>query len=204
MKRVTLVSAIAAAVLVTSIGCTKREPTLNMGGATSIYPMMDKWSVEYQKAKGIKINYNSIGSSSGIRQMIDHTLDLACSDAPMDSKQLQEANDKNGPVVHIPLVLGAVVPSYHLDNVQQTLNFAGPVLADIYLGKITRWNDSAIKQDNPGVELPDLPILVARRGDASATTQLFTEYLAKVSPQWRAEVGSGTSVSFPVGISGKG
>jgi len=210
MKPRTIISAfVLAVVAVTSSGCMKPggggtggggDQKLNIGGATFIYPMMDKWSFEYQKAKGVKVNYNSIGSGSGIQQMIAQTLDFGCSDAPMNDKQLQEANEKNGPVVHIPLAMGAVVPAYKLEGVDKKLNFSGAVLADIYLGKITNWNDKAIQELNEGVNLPDKKIAVAHRSDGSGTTYIWVDYLSKVNPEWKEKVGVSTSVKFPVGV----
>jgi phosphate transport system substrate-binding protein len=178
---------------------------LNIGGATFVYPMMDKWAFEYEKAKGVKVNYNSIGSGSGIQQMTAQTLDFGCSDAPLTDQQLEEARAKNGDVVHIPLVLGAVVPAYKLSGVEQPLVFSGPVLADIFLGKITRWNDPALKTLNPGISLPDTPpIGVVHRSEGSGTTYVFADYLAKVSPEWKSKVGVSTSIKFPVGVGAKG
>lgn len=180
------------------------DQKLNIGGATFIYPMMDKWSFEYQKAKGVKVNYNSIGSGSGIQQMIAQTLDFGCSDAPMNEKQLAEAKAKGGEVVHIPLAMGGVVPAYKLEGVDKKINFSGPVLADIFLGKITSWNDKAIEELNPDVKLPDKKIAVAHRSDGSGTTYIWVDYLAKVSPEWKEKVGVGTSVKFPTGVGAKG
>jgi phosphate ABC transporter phosphate-binding protein len=184
-------------------GCGKKE-TLNIGGATFIYPMMDKWSFEYQKAKGVKVNYNSSGSGTGIQQMIAKTLDFGCSDAPLTDKQIEEAKASGGDVVHIPLAMGAVVPAYNLKEVEKPLTFTGPVLADIYLGKIKKWNDKAIKDLNEGVDLPDKNIAVCSRLDGSGTTYIWVDYLAKVSPEWKEKVGVSTSVKFPVGVGGKG
>lgn len=184
-------------------GCAKKE-TLNIGGATFIYPMMDKWSFEYQKAKGVKVNYQSIGSGSGIQQMIAQTLDFGCSDGPMTDKQIEEAQAKGGDVVHVPLAMGAVVPAYNLKDVEKPLNFSGQVLADIYLGKITNWNDEALQKLNEGVKLPDKKIAVCHRSDGSGTTYIFVDYLAKVSPEWKEKVGVSTSVKFPAGVGAKG
>jgi phosphate ABC transporter phosphate-binding protein len=179
------------------------DKKLNIGGATFVYPMMDKWSFEYQKQKGVKVNYTSMGSGSGIQQMMAQTLDFGCSDAPMTDKQMAEAKSKNGDVVHIPLVMGADVPAYNL-KISQTLKFTGPVLADIFLGKITKWNDPALKAINPGVDLPDQGIAVCHRSDGSGTTYIWADYLAKVSPEWKEKVGVSTSLKFPVGVGNKG
>jgi len=181
------------------------DKKLSIGGASFVYPMMDKWSFEYEKLKGVNVNYNSIGSGSGIQQMIEQTLDFGCSDAPMNDKQLAEAKSKNGAVVHIPLVMGGVVPMYHLDGVESQLQFTGAVLADIFLGKIKKWNDPALKKINPGVDLPDKSIAVCHRSDGSGTTYIWADYLAKVSPtEWKEKVGVSTSLKFPVGIGAKG
>ena len=186
------------------IGCSGGGKKLDIGGATFVYPMMDKWSVEYEKIKGVKVNYNSIGSGSGIQQMIDRTLDFGCSDAPMNDKQIEAAKQKHGDVVHIPLAMGAVVPAYRLAEIEKPLTFSGPVLADIYLGKITKWNDKAMQELNPGVVLPDKKIAVTHRSDGSGTTYIFVDYLSKISPEWKQKVGVSTSVRFPVGVGNKG
>jgi phosphate transport system substrate-binding protein len=180
-------------------GSVAQVKKLNVGGATFIAPMMDKWSFEYKKKGGTEINYNATGSGAGIKGLIDRTYDYACSDAPMNDKQLEEAKAANGDVVHIPQALGAVVAAYHLDGVNQDLTLSGEVLADIYLGKITKWNDPAIVALNNGVNLPDLPIAVCFRSDGSGTNYIFVDYLSKVSDQFKKDIGVGTSVKFPVG-----
>lgn len=206
------------ALMLTGMGCTGKPKTtgsgsngaaeqvkkLNIGGATFIYPMMDKWSYDYEKVKGTKVNYNSIGSGSGIQQMMAGTLDFGCSDAPLNDKQLAEAKEKKGEVVHIPLAMGAVVPAYNLAGVDVPIKFTGPILADIYLGKITKWNDPALASINPGVNLPDKQIAVASRSDGSGTTYIWVDYLAKISSEWKEKVGVGTSVKFPTGVGAKG
>jgi phosphate transport system substrate-binding protein len=166
--------------------------------------MMSKWTSEYDKAKGVKINYNSIGSGGGIQQMTAKTLDFGCSDAPMNDEQLQKAREIGGEVVHIPLVMGAVVPAYNLEEAKELLQFTGTVLADIFLGKITRWNDKAIQDLNPGVPLPDKSISVVHRSDGSGTTHIWVDYLSKVSAEWKTKVGVGTSISWPTGVGQKG
>lgn len=200
----TLGMAIGMAALALLSGCGGGDQRINAGGSTFVYPMMDKWASEYEKAKGVKVNYNSIGSGGGIRQMIDQTFDFGCSDGPMTLDQMEEAKRKNGEVVHIPLVMGAVVPAYKLKGVEKTLVFSGPVLADIYLGKIKKWNDEALKKLNPHVELPDQGIAVCHRSDGSGTTHIWVDYLSKVSPEWKEKVGVGTSVQWPTGSGGKG
>lgn len=197
---------LGAALTIPCAGCKSKTDTLNIGGATFIYPMMDKWCAEYQKAKGIKVNYTSIGSGAGIQQMIAETFDFGCSDGPMTDKQLEEAKAKGGDVVHVPLAMGAVVPAYNLKGVDKPIHFSGSVLADVYLGKITSWDDKAIQELNPEIKdkLPAKKIAVAYRSDGSGTTYIFVDYLAKVSPEWKEKVGVSTSVKFPVGVGAKG
>jgi phosphate ABC transporter phosphate-binding protein len=208
MRRTTLSVAFGTMILgvVFAAGCNdsgKKE--LTGAGATFIYPMMSKWASEYEKAKGIKVNYQSIGSGGGIQQVISQTVDFGCSDGPMTDDQLKKAKDAKGDVVHIPLVMGAVVPVYNLDEVKdQQLKFTGAVVADIYLQKIKKWNDPAIQKLNPDVNLPDKDIVVIHRSDGSGTTYIFVDYLCKVSPEWEKQVGKSTNVSWPTGIGAKG
>jgi phosphate transport system substrate-binding protein len=182
----------------------KKAERLNGGGSTFVYPMMEKWSAVYHKAKGIEVNYLSIGSGGGIQQMTAKTCDFGCTDAPLNEEQLKAARDAGGEVVHVPVVLGAVVPAYNLPDVKGPVNFSGPVLADIYLGKITKWNDPALAKINGGVKLPDLEIAVTHRADGSGTSFVFTDYLSKVSPDWKKQVGAGTRVDWPTGTGAKG
>jgi phosphate transport system substrate-binding protein len=166
--------------------------------------MMSKWGHEYEKAKGFKINYQSIGSGGGIQQMTAQTVDFGCSDGPMNEEQLKKAKEEKGEVVHIPLAMGADVPAYNLEEVTDQLKFTGPVLADIYLGKIKKWNDPAIQKLNPDAPLPDKEIVVVHRSDGSGTTYIWVDYLSKVSSEWKSKVGVGTSVNWPTGIGQKG
>src|SRR5947209_1721796 len=136
-------AATAIAFALGAVGCGPSKPRLNGGGSTFVYPMMSKWSSEYDKARGVEVNYQSIGSGGGIQQMTAKTFDFGCTDGPMNDEQLQKAREGGGEVVHIPLVMGAVVPAYNLEGVKEPLKFTGPVLADIFLGKITKWNDDA-------------------------------------------------------------
>jgi phosphate transport system substrate-binding protein len=183
-------------------GSVKR---LNGAGATFIYPVMTKWAAEYEKAKGVQINYQSIGSGGGIQQMTAKTVDFGSSDAPMNEEQLNKAKETGGEVVHIPLAMGAAVPAYNLDAVKEPLVFDGTALAEIFLGKITKWNDPALKKLNPNAALPDLDIAVVHRSDGSGTTYIWVDYLTKVSPdEWGKKVGVGTSVNWPVGVGQKG
>src|SRR5437762_9823031 len=190
--------------LVGLMGCGSGKPRINGAGATFIYPMMSKWASEYDKIKGVEVNYQSIGSGGGIQQMTAKTADFGSSDGPMNDEQLQKARDTGGEVVHIPLAMGAVVPAYNLEGTTEPLTFTGPLLADIFLGKIKKWNDNAIRNLNPNVILPDKDIGVVHRSDGSGTTYVWVDYLAKVSPEWKDKVGVGTSVNWPVGVGQKG
>jgi phosphate transport system substrate-binding protein len=185
-------------------GCGKQAERISGGGSSFVYPMMGRWASEYEKRKGVQVNYQSIGSGGGIQQMTEKTVDFGCTDAPMNEEQLKKAASIGGEVVHIPLVMGAVVVAYNLDEVKEPLQFSGPVLADIYLGKIKKWNDKAISQLNPGVNLPDKNIAVVHRSDGSGTTFIWVDYLCKVSDEWKSKVGLGVSVNWPEGVGQKG
>ena len=175
---------------------------LNAAGATFPYPIYSKWFSEFSaQHPGVEINYQSIGSGGGIRQVTAGTVDFGASDGPMSDEQLAQSKVK---ILHIPTVLGAVVPIYNLPGVNTELKFSPDVLADIYLGKITNWNDARIAKDNPGVKLPDSRINVVHRSDGSGTTYIFTDYLSKVSPDWKNSVGRNTAVPWPIGIGAKG
>jgi phosphate transport system substrate-binding protein len=185
--------------MVAGVACAQN---INAAGATFPYPIYNKWFSEYaQLHPNVHINYQSIGSGGGIKQVSEGTVDFGASDGPMSDQQLSDAKVK---VMHIPTVLGAVVPVYNIPGVAKPVNFSGDVIADIYLGKITKWNDPRIVKDNPGVSLPDKPILAVYRSDGSGTTYIFTDYLSKVSPDWNSKVGKGTSVKWPAGIGAKG
>ena len=178
------------------------QTTLNGAGATFPYPMYSKWFSEYHKLHpDIEINYQSIGSGGGIRQVLAGAVDFGASDGPMTDEQLAQAKIK---VLHIPTVLGAVVPAYNLSGVAGELRFSPQTIANICLGKIANWNDKAIAADNPGVKFPDRPIIVVHRSDGSGTNYIFTDYLSKVSDEWKNSVGKGTSVKWPVGLGAKG
>ncbi|MFH1387520.1 MAG: phosphate ABC transporter substrate-binding protein PstS [bacterium] len=172
---------------------------LNGAGATFPYPIYSKWFAQYKKEKGSQVNYAPIGSGGGIRQFMAGVVDFGASDAPMSDKEIADAG---GDVLHIPTVAGAVAVVYNAGF--EGLKLDGPTLASIYLGETTRWNDDKIAALNPGVTLPDKKILVAYRSDSSGTSDIFTHYLAKVSPTWAAKVGAGKSVAWPVGVGGKG
>ncbi len=198
MKRLFL----SVAVALCALSATSQTVQINGAGATFPYPIYSKWFSEYNKLHpDVEINYQSIGSGGGIRQMTAQTVFFGATDGPMTQEQLQSAP---GRVLHFPTVLGAVVPVYNLPEVTQSLNFSGTVLADIFLGKITKWNDAAIAKDNPGVTLPSGDITVVHRADGSGTSYIFCDYLAKVSPDWKSKVGVATSVNWPTGIGGKG
>ncbi len=178
------------------------QTTLNGAGATFPYPMYSKWFSEYNKLHpDVQINYQSIGSGGGIRQVLNGTVDFGASDGPMTDEQLKEAKVK---ILHIPTVMGADVPAYNIPGVTGEIKFTPDVLADIFLGKITNWNNPAIAKANPGVKFPDQPVIVVHRSDGSGTTYIFTDYLSKISKEWEASVGKGTSVKWPVGLGGKG
>lgn len=175
---------------------------LNGAGATFPNPIYAKWFSEYSaQHPGVQINYQPIGSGGGIRQVTAGTVDFGATDGPMTNEQLAQSKIK---VQHIPTVMGAVVPIYNLPGVNQELRFSPAVLADIYLGKIENWNDPRIAKDNPGVKLPNQEIIVVHRSDGSGTTFIFTDYLSKVSPDWKSSVGANTAVSWPKGLGGKG
>jgi len=179
---------------------------INGAGATFPNPIYSKWISEYGKqSNGIQINYQSVGSGAGIKQVTDGTVDFGASDGPMNDDQLKAYQDKHGfPILHFPTVLGADVPTYNLPGVTATLNFTPEALAGIFLGKITMWNDPAIASANKGVNLPAKGITVVHRSDGSGTTYIWTDYLSKVSEEWKSKVGKNTSVNWPVGLGGKG
>jgi len=175
---------------------------INGAGATFPYPIYSKWFSEYsQLHPNVKINYQSIGSGGGIRQVTEGTVDFGATDGPMTDEQIKGAKVK---VMHIPTVLGAVVPVYNIPGINKDLNFSSDVIADIYLGKISKWNDTRIAKDNPGVNLPAKSILPVYRSDGSGTTYIFTDFLSKVSQDWNSRVGKATSVKWPTGIGQKG
>jgi phosphate transport system substrate-binding protein len=195
MKILTLV---LSALLVSSLA---HATLINGAGATFPYPLYSKWFSEYQKTHpDTQINYQSIGSGGGIRQFLEKTVDFGATDAPMTEEQLSKSSL---PILHIPTVLGAVVVTYNLEG-NPKLKLSGGVIADIFLGKITTWNDPRIAQLNEGLKLPDQAILVTHRSDGSGTTNIFTDYLSKVSSEWKEKVGAGTAVNWPAGLGGKG
>jgi len=207
-----------AALMLLAVGCAKEgannsstaSSTASSGGsvdltgagATFPYPIYSKWFSDYAKQTGIKINYQSIGSGGGIRQVSEQTVDFGASDGPMSDEEMAKA--KGGPILHVPTVLGADVITYNLPGVTAALKFTPDLIAGIFMGRVTKWNDSRITSLNPGVSLPNQDILVVHRSDGSGTTYIFTDYLDKVSPAWHASVGKGKEVKWPVGLGGKG
>jgi phosphate transport system substrate-binding protein len=175
---------------------------LTGAGATFPNPIYTKWFDAYAAQTGVRINYQSIGSGGGIRQFIEGTVDFGASDAPMTDEQMAAVK---GNVHHVPTVLGAVVATFNLPSIgKTTLRLDGPTLAEIFLGRITRWSDRRLSTLNPGVKLPDQDIIVVHRSDGSGTTFIFTDYLSKISPEWKGKVGKATSVQWPIGLGGKG
>jgi phosphate transport system substrate-binding protein len=190
---------LAGLALALPAGC---QTTLNGAGATFPNPIYSKWFSEYNKLHpDVQINYQSIGSGGGIRQVLNGTVDFGASDGPMTDEQLAQSKTK---ILHIPTVMGAVVPAYNVPGITGEIKFTPEVLAGIYLQKITNWNDPAIAKVNPGVNFPNQSIIVIYRSDGSGTTFIFTDYLSKVSKDWSNTVGKGTSVKWPVGMGGKG
>jgi phosphate transport system substrate-binding protein len=178
------------------------QTALTGAGATFPNPIYSKWFSEYNKKTGVQINYQSIGSGGGIKQYTEGTVDFGATDGPMTEEQMQAVG---GHVLHIPTVMGAVVLTWNLPQLGATaLKFDGPAVADIFLGKLTKWNDKRLAALNPGVKLPDMDIIVVHRSDGSGTSYIFTDYLSKVSGEWKDKVGKATAVNWPVGLGGKG
>jgi phosphate transport system substrate-binding protein len=182
--------------------CGFAQTRLNAAGATFPYPIYSKWFNEYHNLHpDVEINYQSIGSGGGIRQLQAGTVDFGASDMPLNDANLKELGKS---IIQFPTVLGSVVPAYNLPGVSGEIKFTPEVLAGIYLGKITKWNDPELTKANPGLKLPSQSILVIHRSDGSGTTFVWTDYLSKISPEWKSKVGSNTSVKWPVGLGGKG
>jgi phosphate transport system substrate-binding protein len=187
-----------------ALGATLAAQNLRINGAGATFPnpIYSKWFAEYGKAHPtVQINYQSLGSGAGIRQMTEQTVDFGATDGPMSDDQLRNAPGK---IMHFPTVLGAVVPVYNIPNVATDLKFSGTVLADIFLGKITKWNDAAIAKLNEGVNLPSTDITVVHRSDSSGTSYIWVDYLSKTSPEFKKRVGVATAVNWPAGVGGKG
>ncbi len=195
---------VIAAVLV-STAMVNAQTLINGAGSTFIYPMFSKWADVYHKMHpDIEFNYQSIGSGGGIQQLLHGTVEIGASDAPLNNEQIAAAEKAHGPVIHLPEAMGAVAVTYHIPGVTRVLKFTGPVIADIFLGKITKWNDARLKALNPDANLPDRQIIVVHRSDGSGDTYIWVDYLCKVSPEWNSKVGRGTSVQWPVGLGAKG
>jgi phosphate transport system substrate-binding protein len=201
MTRRSMVIALAALVLALGASRAHAQVLINGAGATFPYPIYSKWFDEYTRIDpSVRFNYQSIGSGGGIRQITEQTVDFGATDGPMTDDQLRKAP---GELLHIPTVLGAVTLTYNLPG-NPTLKFTPEIVSEIFLGKITRWDDPKIQAANAGVSLPGQPIVVVHRSDGSGTTYIFVDYLSKVSPEWEQHVGRGTSVKWPVGLGGKG
>lgn len=177
------------------------DNTLLGAGSTFVYPLFSKLFSEYNKSTGLKVNYQSIGSGGGILQLTNKTVDFGDSDAPLNEEQTQKIS---APVLHIPMCSGAVVLSYNLPGLKDTLKLTPAVIANIFLGKIKTWNDPQITAVNAGVNIPNTPVVIAHRSDGSGTTNIFTTYLSKVSPEWNTSPGKGSSINWPAGLGGKG
>jgi phosphate transport system substrate-binding protein len=194
-------AAVAAAAILRS-GAAAQTVAINGAGATFPYPIYSKWFAEYNRLHPeVQINYQSIGSGGGIRQLTNRTVFFGATDGPMTQEQMLAAA---GRVLHLPTVLGAVVPIYNITGVDEQLKFTGPLLADIFMGKVSKWNDPAIVRLNPGVKLPGTDITVVHRSDGSGTTYIFADYLGKISPEWKKTVGIATSLNWPTGVGAKG
>jgi phosphate transport system substrate-binding protein len=218
MNKLTLIAALLTATIFTGCGgngnksatdSTKQSPvgstsdsnTLLGAGSTFVYPLFSKLFAEYDKETGVKVNYQSIGSGGGILQLTNKTIDFGDSDAPLNEDQ---AKKMGADVLHIPMCSGAVVISYNLPELKGALKLTPDVLANVFLGKITKWNDPQIAKVNPGTALPATAIFIAHRSDGSGTTNIFTTYLSKVSPAWNTKPGKGSAINWPAGIGGKG
>src|SRR5450432_1539580 len=205
MKRI--FGTVVAILALGALAWAAQSPLLiNGAGATFPNPIYSKWFDEYHKSNpNIQLNYGSVGSGAGIKQVTDGTVDFGATDGPMNDEQLKAYKDKHGAdILHFPSVLGAVVPTYNVPGATGPLNFTPEALAGIYLGKITKWNDPAISGANKGVNLPANDIVVVHRSDGSGTSYIWTDFLSKVSDEWKNKVGKGTSVNWPVGLGGKG
>ncbi len=205
----TAIPVVAIAIIIASVSAyqyifaaqTQQTITLNGAGATFPFPLIDKWIAEYYKIKqNVQINYQSIGSGGGIRQYTVKTVDFGATDAPLTEEQFANATN----TLHIPETIGGVVPTYNLPDISSGLRFSGAVLSDIFLGKITKWNDTQLQALNPSANLPSHDIIVVHRSDGSGTTFVWTNYLSDVSSEWRTTVGKSTSVNWPTGLGGKG
>src|SRR6185312_14762151 len=199
LKSLQLAVAIIASSL--TLSASAQDNTLLGAGSTFVYPLFSKIFAEYGKTNDVKVNYQSIGSGGGILQLTNKTVDFGGSDAPLNAEQAKKIGV---PVLHIPMASGADVITYNIPGVTAALNLTGKDIADIYLGKVTKWNSPEIEATNKGVKLPDLPIVVVHRSDGSGTSFIFTDFLTKVNPEWASKVGKATAVNWPAGLGGKG
>ncbi len=195
------VAAVAIAASALSLSASAQDNTLLGAGGTFVYPLFSKIFSDYGTTHNVKVNYQSIGSGGGILQLTNKTVDFGESDAPLNAEQTAKLGV---PVLHIPMVSGAVVITYNVPGVSASLNLSGKDIADIYMGKITNWNSPLIADANPGVKLPDMPIVVIHRSDGSGTSFIFTDFLSKVNADWATKVGKATAVNWPAGLGGKG
>jgi phosphate transport system substrate-binding protein len=202
IKTVRSIAVAFSAAALLSGGASAQSVDLTGAGATFPYPIYSKWFADYADRTGVKINYQSIGSGGGIRQLSEGTVDFGASDSPMSNDEMSKA--KGGAVLHFPTVMGAVVITYNLPGLNKALNLSGDVIADIFSGKINKWNDARIAGENRGVALPASDILVVHRSDGSGTTYIFSDYLSTVSLSWAGELGRGKEIKWPVGLGGKG
>ncbi len=201
-KGISIILTLLAAMAVSTLpGCGKKSaPTLNGAGATFPYPVYSRWAYDYNQVTGLKLNYQSIGSGAGIAQIEARTVDFGATDAPLPKAELDKAG-----LVQFPMVIGGVVPALNVQGIAPgQMRLTPELLADIFLGEVKKWNDPALKEANPGVNLPDRAITVVHRSDGSGTTWIFTNYLDKVSPAWHSKVGADKAVSWPAGVGGKG
>jgi phosphate transport system substrate-binding protein len=202
IKTVRSIAAALSAVALFAGSASAQSVDLTGAGATFPYPIYSKWFSDYAQRTGVKINYQSIGSGGGIRQLSEGTVDFGASDSPMNDQELASA--KGGAVLHFPTVMGAVVITYNVPGITRPLNLSGDVVADIFSGKITKWNDARIVAQNRGATLPNSDILVVHRSDGSGTTYIFSDYLSAVSPSWSGSLGKGKEIKWPVGLGAKG
>lgn len=209
-RAITMAWALAAVVVIVVAGCAPKKETttrtssavqITGAGSTFVNPIMSRWSSEYERLTGVQVNYQSIGSGGGIQQFKEGTIDFGATDVAVSA---EEQKDFARAFVQFPIVAGTVAVVYNVPGVEQNLQLTPDVLADIFLGKIKKWNDPRIAQMNPDVQLPNMDIVVVHRSDGSGTTYIFTDYLCTVSPEWQQKVGRGKSVSWPVGVGGKG
>ncbi len=202
MRRVMQLATIAGLGLMAAVSPVAAQVALTGAGATFPNPIYTKWFDAYHQKTGVQVNYQSVGSGAGIRQYTEGTVDFGASDGPMSNDQMTAVQ---GEVIHLPTVLGAVVVTYNLPSLGDTqIKLDGPTIVDLFMGRITKWNDKRLQALNPGVALPDLDVIIVHRSDGSGTSYIFTDYLSKVSSEWKTKVGSATSVNWPVGLGGKG